>query len=183
MRWIKIALACLALALVAAALHYNLPGRDVVRIVNTDVRRMDFGWNAVFYSAADGSGQNRDVRFISAVSPDNEPMVYRNEDTGWGWPPYLKFDSADLQAEAADLASTRDAPVWVAVRHYGWRSQLFSAFPNATSIRRVEGPDVGFFPWLNIVILAVLAAAALTLWRLVQIFIRNTIRPLFRGRD
>ncbi len=140
MRWIKIALACLALALVAAVLHYNLPGRDVVRIVNTDVRRMDFGWNAVFYSAADGSGQNRDVRFISAVSPDNKPMVYRNEDTGWGWPPYLKFDSADLQAEAADLASTRDAPVWVAVRHYGWRSQLSRPSPTPPRSNASRGP-------------------------------------------
>ncbi len=182
MRWIRITVIALLVLVVGSLLYYALPQRDVVRIVNTDVRRMDFGWNAVFYAAADGSGQNRDIRFIEAVDPGGNPMVYRNEDTGWGWPPFLKFDSADLQAEAADLVSTREAPVWVAVRHYGWRSRLLSAFPNATSIRRVDGPDVTFFPWLNIVILVLLLAALLAVWRVVQLFVRNTIRPLFRGR-
>ena len=31
--------------------------------------------------------------------------------------------------------------------HYGWRSNLFSSYPNALSIQRVEGPDVRLFPW------------------------------------
>ncbi|WP_375260458.1 DUF1523 family protein [Palleronia sp.] len=180
-----IPLAVLALALLAL-LHYVLPQTDVVRIVNTDIRRMDFGANAIFYSRAEG-GTNvsgtRDVRFIETVDADGDPMVYRNEDTGWGWPFYFKFDSADLQARAADLTSTREAPIWVAVRHYGWRSRLLSAFPNATSIRRVEGPDAGTFPWLALSILVGLAVVGGVLFRVVQLFWRNTVRPLFdRGR-
>ena len=83
-------------------------------------------------------------------------MVYRNEDTGWFWPPYFKWDSATLQAEAANLRSTSAAPEWVAITHYGWRIPLFSAFPNAVSITPVEGPDVTLIPWVNIVIFAVL---------------------------
>jgi len=47
----------------------------------------------------------------------------------------LCFVLADLQARAADLVSNRDAPVWVAVTHYGWRSRLLSAFPNATVVK------------------------------------------------
>ena len=172
---------------VLGLLHYVLPQTDVVRIVNTDVRRMDFGANAIFYagteSGTNGSG-TRDVRFIETVDADGDPMVYRNEDTGWGWPFYFKFNSADLQARSADLSSTREAPVWVAVRHYGWRSRLLSAFPNATSISRVDGPDVGTFPWLALSIFIGLIVAAGIAFRVAQLFWRNTIRPLFgRGRS
>lgn len=189
MRLFKIGLVALVMLMLFAVLHYTLPQRDVVRIVNTDVRRMDFGWNAIFYAGADGgeaSGQNRDIRFVEAVLPDGSPMVYRNEDTGWGWPFYFKFDSADVQARAADLVSTRDAPIWVAVSHYGWRSRLLSAFPNATGLRTVDGPDVRFFPWPMILALGGIVLVALLLWRLTQLFWRNTVRPLFgkgRGDD
>ncbi|CAM4157613.1 DUF1523 family protein [Palleronia rufa] len=188
MRPINILALVLVMLGVFAVLHYTLPQRDVVRIVNTDVRRMDFGWNAIFYAGADGgdaAGQNRDIRFIETVDPDGSPMVYRNEDTGWGWPFYFKFDSADLQARAADLVSNRDAPVWVAVTHYGWRSRLLSAFPNATAIRVVDGPDVRFFPWPMVLALGGIVLVVLLLWRLAQIVWRNTVGPLFgkgRGR-
>ena len=46
-------------------------------------------------------------------------MVYRNEDTGWGWPPYFKFDTKNLQTEAADLISSKEEPQWVILTHYG----------------------------------------------------------------
>lgn len=185
MRLFRFAFAAFVILMLFAGLHYNLPQRDVVRIVNTDVRRMDFGWNAIFFQSAatgENTGVNRDVRFIEAVDPDGNPMVYRNEDTGWGWPFYFKFDSADLQALGADLVSTRDAPVWVAVSHYGWRSRLLSAFPNATSISRVDGPDTSFFPWPAIIALVLILTVIVAAWRIVQLFWRNTIRPLF-GRD
>ena len=70
-------------------------------------------------------------------------MVYRNQDTGLGWPPYLKFDTANLQTEASDAVSTVDAPKWMALRHYGWRNTwLFGGiFPNALSMKPVAGPD------------------------------------------
>ena len=49
-----------------------------------------------------------DVRFIAAVRPNGKPFVYRNEDTGWIWPPYFKYDSSNLQAKATDLRSTAE---------------------------------------------------------------------------
>ena len=141
MRYVFWTLLGVVLLLTASVLHYTLPQYDVVRIVNTEVRRVDFGSNSVFWShagAGDASGTvNRDVFFIEGIRPSGRPIVYRNEDTGWIWPPYFKFDSANLQATSRDLVSTSEAPRWVAVRHYGWRNEWFSIFPNATSVREI----------------------------------------------
>jgi hypothetical protein len=98
------------------------------------------------------------VFFIQAKRTNDRVMVYRNEDTGWGWPPYFKFDTSNLQAEAADLKSTAEAPKWVAIKHYGWRNELISIFPNAVSVRAVEGPDVRIIPWFNLFVLTLLFA-------------------------
>ncbi|MBZ8117491.1 DUF1523 family protein [Roseovarius sp. LXJ103] len=143
-------------------LHYTLPQHDVARITETDVRRIDPGENRLFWAQADigsdGTATNRDVFFISAVLTNGRVMVYRNEDTGWGWPPYFKFDSSNLHAEAADMRSTSAAPQWVVIKHYGWRAEFLTIFPNAISVRAVDSPDVRIIPWLNIIILTALAA-------------------------
>jgi hypothetical protein len=163
--WTKIkwGLRILAVLIVGLFLHYTLPQRDIVRIVDTGNRITQIGANWIFYSIEDtGTGAEtnttRDIRFIDAVYPDGSSvMVYRNEDTGWFWPPYFKWDSSTLQAEATNLRSTNTAPQWVAVTHYGWRIPLLSAFPNAVSITPVEGPDVRLIPWVNIILLSFLA--------------------------
>ena len=140
LRWVKYTFILIFWVLVAAFLHYTLPQRDIVRIVETEVRRVDFGENSIFWASADSgqdtTGANRDVRFINAVLYDSgRVMVYRNEDTGWGWPPYFKLDSSNLQTEAADLVSTKDKPQWVVITHYGWRNEFLSIFPNAAGVR------------------------------------------------
>lgn len=168
--WTKIkwGLRILAVLLAAGFLHYTLPQRDIVRIVDTGNRITQIGANWIFYSIEDtGTGAEtnttRDIRFIDAVYPDGSSvMVYRNEDTGWFWPPYFKWDSSTLQAQATNLRSTAEAPQWVAVTHYGWRIALLSAFPNAVAINPVEGPDVRLIPWANIIILGALAFALFT---------------------
>ncbi|MCU0905759.1 MAG: DUF1523 family protein [Tabrizicola sp.] len=165
--WTKIkwGIRILGVLIVLAFLHYTLPQRDIVRIVDTGNRITQIGANWIFYSIEDtGTGvetnTTRDIRFIDAVYPDGSSvMVYRNEDTGWFWPPYFKWDSSTLQAEATNLRSTSAAPQWVAVTHYGWRIPLVSAFPNAVSITPVEGPEVRLIPWVNIIILSFLAFA------------------------
>jgi len=81
-------------------------------------------------------------------------MVFRNEDTGWGWPPYLKFNSADLTAEAQAFASDQNKP-WVLVKYYGWRIKIFSMFPNALNLKEVER-DYTHFPLFNILFFVVL---------------------------
>lgn len=148
--------------LVLATLHYTLPQWDTVRITDTYETRINPAENALFWAQAD-AGMNqtaveRDVFFIQTQKSGGGAMIYRNEDTGWGWPPYLKFDTANLQADAADLRSTQEDPRWVAIKHYGWRIELMTIFPNAITIKPVEGPDARVIPWISIAILIGLAA-------------------------
>ena len=183
--WTKIkwGLWILAVLVVGLFLHYTLPQRDIVRIVDTGNRITQIGANWIFYSIEDtGTGAEtnttRDIRFIDAVYPDDSSvMVYRNEDTGWFWPPYFKWDSSTLQAEATNLRSTASAPRWVAVTHYGWRIPLLSVFPNAVSIRPVEGPDVTLIPWVNIIILTFLAFLAFMIRKMWLQFRERMVDP------
>ena len=169
--------------LVGAFLHYTLPQRDMVRIVDTFEQRVDFGENSIFWAApdvgSDTTAVNRDVLFIQAIRDTGRVIVYRNEDTGWGWPPYFKFDTANLQAEAADLRSTSAAPQWVVIRHYGWRNEFLSIYPNVVSLRPVDGPDVRIIPWLNIVLLTVLAAVVWAIYVRWRRFRQARIDPMF----
>lgn len=166
----------------AAFLHYTLPQKDIVRIVDTFEQRVDFGENSWFWAQQNSGNalnqQNRDVLFIQTVRANGRPMVYRNEDTSAGWPPYFKFDTNDLQTEAADLKSTAENPKWVLVRHYGWRNQFFSVFPNAITIRQVDGPDASKgIPWINISVLTLIAAVFYAIWVRWRRFRRARIDP------
>jgi uncharacterized protein DUF1523 len=181
MRKVKLALMALIALLIFAFLHYTLPQRDIVRVTNTEVRRVDFGENSLFWAAPDtgtATQTNRDVRFIEAFYDNGKPMVFRNEDTGWGWPPYFKLDSSNLQAEARDFVSTKEAPQWVAITHYGWRNEYFTIYPNAVGVKPVAGPDVVLVPWVNIVILVLLALGLLLLVRMWMQFRERMIDPL-----
>jgi len=183
MRWPRIIFIAVISLILGALLHYTLPQRDIVRIVNVESRLTEVaGLNGIFFSQRDsGSSQAsdmRDLRLISTIRPDGRPLVYRNEDTGVFWPPYFKFDSEDVQAEASNLTSTEAAPQWVAVTHYGWRSNLISIYPNAISIRPVESPDVALFPWLNIVILGLLVLVLFVAWRIWERFEDRVIDPI-----
>lgn len=172
MTYIKWTFRLLVLALLAAFLSYVLPQRDIVRVVSTEVIRTDFtAYNRLFYAQADsGSAEaaTRDLRLINTVRYNGRVMVYRNEDTGWIWPPYFKFDSSDLQAEAEDLTSTTEVPRWAVVTHYGWRIRYLTVYPNAIDIRPVADPEARMIPWFNIIFLTVLFAigwAVTVRWR------------------
>lgn len=181
---IKWGLRILAVLIVGAFLHYTMPQRDVVQIINTYNKNTPIGANWLFYSIEDtGTGVEttstiRDVRYIDAVFPDGTSvMVYRNEDTGWFWPPYFKWDSSTLQAEATNLKSDKVKPQWVAVTHYGWRMPIFSIFPNAVKVTAVEGPDVRLIPWLNIILLTLLAFGILMIRRMWLQFRERLVDP------
>ena len=155
--------------LIAAFFHYTLPQQDIVRVSDTYEKRIDFGENSIFWASADvgndGTTANRDVFFIQTRRAKGDVMVYRNEDTGWGWPPYFKFDTSNLQAEAADAKSTTGAPAYYAIKHYGWRNEFLSIFPNAISIKKVSGPDASKgIPFLNIFVLVLFFAIAYAIW-------------------
>lgn len=178
MKFIKHIPAILLFIVGAVLLNYYLPSRDIVRVVGTEVKRIDVDSGAPFWDRADigtTEGQTRDVRFINAEFPNGKTRVYRNEDTGWGFPPYFKFDSGDLTAQAQGLEKQDDQ--WVAMRHYGWRIRLFSIFPNATSIKRVDGPDVRLIPWFNIVFIGTLLLIWFLLWRAIRRWKAKRIDP------
>ena len=187
---LKFILRAIPILLIGLLLHYVLPQHDVVRITSTEVIRTDFSsLNRIFYAQADSGNvalSTRDLRLINTekkktfllgfVPRDStEVMVYRNEDTGWIWPPYFKFDSSDLQAEASSDAQ-RDG--WSVITHYGWRIRWASIYPNAVAIRPVEGPDVRIVPWFNIFFFLFLGAAVLMIRAMWRQFRERTVDPL-----
>lgn len=192
MRYVKITLRTVLFVLVFAVLHYVLPQHDVARITNTEVIRMDFSsLNRIFFAQSDSGNvelSTRDIRLIQTVRKksflfgfirrDAEGvMVYRNEDTGWIWPPYFKFDSSDLQADASANLSTPDKPQWVVITHYGWRNRFLTIYPNAIRIKPVEGPDVTVIPWFNIFFFVFLVIAYFFIRAMWRQFRERTIDP------
>ncbi|MDF0600740.1 DUF1523 family protein [Psychromarinibacter sp. C21-152] len=179
--------------LLFGVLHYTLPQHDVVRVVNTYQERQDLNdWTRIFWAQPDDQSAelvNRDVQFIQTVRrktwlfgfvprESTGVMVYRNEDTGWSWPFYFKFDTASLQTEADDLRSTAENPKWAVMTHYGWRMELLSVFPNAVAIRQVDSPDYYPIPWFNIFFFVFLGVAWLFLRAMWRQFRERSIDPV-----
>jgi len=169
-------------AIIASFFHYTLPQTDIVRVTDTYESRENPTSYTLFWGApdlaADGTVLPRDVFFIQTRRAKGDVMVYRNEDTGWGWPPYFKFDTANLQAEIGDLVSTAEAPRFVAIKHYGWRNEFFSIYPNAVSVHAVAGPDAPKgIPYLNIFILTLFTALVYGVWTRWRRFRKARIDP------
>lgn len=160
-------------------LHFYLPSKDVVRIVGTDVKRMD-ARSGEFISEGSAAPAvfTRDVRFINSVWPGGSPSVYRNEETGWGFPWYFKFDSANVQARAQNLVSTAANPTWTVVTHYGWRIEILSMFPNAVRVEAAPSKDYFPIPWFRIAIFLLLLVGCYVLWRAYRRFRWRYIDPL-----
>jgi hypothetical protein len=177
---LRAAVGIVAFLLIAGFLHYSLPSRDIVRIVGTDVVRKDVERRD---AQGDPVTMTRDVRFIYAKWPGGGDRVYRNEDTGWGWPPYFKFDTANLAAAATDLVSASDAPEWVVIRHYGWRIPVLSMFPNALSLRQASGPDESLTPWFNILFITLLVLTVLIARRMLIILFMHHVDPVIDEID
>ena len=186
MRKVKWAIWGVLALLLAGFLYYTLPQHDVVRITEVYNRVTTVSWaNKYFYASPDtGTAEgkdSRDIRFISAAFADGSVMVYRNEDTGWIWPPYFKYDSSNLQAVASNVKSADAAPKWVLVTRYGVRFPMLSIYPNAIRITEVPGPDYTYFPWLNLVILALLAFAVFMARRMWLQFWERMVDPAVAG--
>jgi hypothetical protein len=164
----------LLVAVVGLSLHYNLPRTDVVRITGTDVKRID-------REGKNQASKTRDVRYINSVTRSGKVKVFRNEDTGWGWPPYFKFDSADQTALAQSIMQNSEN-LWVRVRYYGWRMQVFSLFPNAISIKVVD-EDYTHIPVFNIVFFILLGIGGFFLVKLVRSLKQRFSQKLNRHND
>ncbi len=195
MKRLKLIFGLSAFLLAGGVFHYVLPQHDIVRITSTEIIRTDFSWyNGLFYAQADSGNAtqpNRDLRlinterkkaFLFGFIPREATgiMVYRNEDTGWIWPPYFKFDSSDLQAQAA-AGINPNTEQWVVIAHYGWRNRLLSIYPNAVAIRPVSGPDATVIPWFNIFFFVFLSAAILFVRSAWRRFRERRLNPAIDG--
>ena len=182
MKLLKKSLRLLVLLTVGLFLHYTLPQHDIVRITNTYNRLTTVGSSNSWAYASPDSGTaesttTRDIRFIEAAYPDGSVIVYRNEDTGWVWPPYFKYDSSNLQAEAGNLKSLASDPIWVSVTHYGWRLAFLSIYPNVIGVKEVASPDVRIIPYVPIIVLLLLAFGYVMLRRMWAQFVERTLEP------
>ena len=160
---VKIGSAVFAVIVILLFLHHVLPRTAVVQITGTDVKRHDRSSGKIVETTAGGRVKEKtlstqDVRYINSLSRKGKTMVFRNEDTGWGWPPYFKFDSADLTARAQAFAADQDKQ-WVIVKYYGWRIKIFSMFPNAVTLKQVNR-NYSHFPLFNIAFFIALAILA-----------------------
>lgn len=121
----------IVIALVALAIYfpstYIVPDTYLVEIISTEVKRT-------------GKSSGTDVyRVRTRRIEDGEPgkiFVMRNEDIML----YLKWDSADVQAEFDALSKAPGNRV--RVRFYGWRIQILSLFPNVLSVVEIVDPGM-----------------------------------------
>ena len=119
---------------IGGVVNYAMPSYDETYVTGMEVRRMDKD------GVISKSNPVRAVYFLFTESEPNKVMVYRNEDTGWGLPPYFKFGSADIQAKAQAYANEKQR---VQIKYYGWRINWMNEFRNIVSIKPLlEGETV-----------------------------------------
>ena len=171
MKWLKgiiLGVILLAVGAVALGLFYFLPQHDVVMVTGVEVKRMDH--NGVISAQNPADGPTRDVYFINTEDPvTKEVMVYRNEDTGWSFPWYFKFDSADIQAKAQGYS--RDPEQLALIRYYGWRIKILSVFPNITAIESTNSRAEPF-PWFNTLFLSLLTLGLI----FIAVFVKRRLK-------
>jgi len=152
-RYLGVGIAVLVAVAFISLLSYYLPSTTKVHVTGTEVKRIDL-------ADKDGIARTRDVRFIVTKEIDSgKTKVFRNEDTGWGWPFFFKFNSGDLMGEAVNFHGS-DEKETVLVSYYGWRLTFLDLYPNVLSLRAVA-PSHTHVPVFNIVVLTLLLAAGI----------------------
>ena len=159
MRKVGVAVAALIALFVAFNIYYFMPRARKVMVTQTEVQRRD-----ATRSSTDAD-RSRDMLLIYATDFESKkPIVFRNEDNIF----YFKVDSSDVAAHAARLA-TDNPDGAVLVKYYGVRIALFSAYPNALSLKEVPS-DYTHVPWGSmiylIVVLGLFIWAGVTLRRM-----------------
>lgn len=131
-------------AILFAGINFVFPHYEVTRVTGVEVKRVDKDGPITKANPADGP--TRDVYYIYTQEPNSDkPMVYRNEDTRWGFPFYFKFGSSDLQAKASNFTQEQKL---VQVKSYGWRLVMFDEYPNVLSLTEVQADESASHPVL-----------------------------------
>lgn len=120
-------------------LDYVLPEKTSAYVTGVEVKRVDKDGPISAENPADGPTHDAYFIYTSLSGPGTEQSdrvrVFLNEDTGWHWPPYFKFNSADVQAKAQALSKDNAE---VTITSYGWRINMFSMFPNVLAIKATK---------------------------------------------
>ncbi|QDJ13679.1 hypothetical protein CEP45_07395 [Mergibacter septicus] len=133
-------------------INYIFPSYNITQITGVEVKRVDK--DGPISKANPADGPTRDVYYIYTQNPNtNDVVVYRNEDTRWGFPFYFKFDSANLQAQAQGFANEKQ---WVQVKYYGWRLTLIDEFPNITTLKAVNSDTTPSHPIVSYILYIIL---------------------------
>jgi hypothetical protein len=154
-------------------MDYTLPAYTLIHVSDTDTRRMDEDGNFIPKSQPT-TGATRDVAFIygkyahvetdpstgkeKVVVEENRDWSSINEDTGWGYPFYFKFDTSDLQANAAYLKGSS-----AFAKTYAYRFQFWSWFPNTLDLVKWE-PGMWILNWLRILGMTFFAMTVAAAW-------------------
>ncbi|MFC0323644.1 DUF1523 family protein [Gallibacterium melopsittaci] len=163
--WFFIAVALGVHVILAAGVNYVFPSYAVAQITGVEVKRVDK--DGPISKANPADGPTRDVYYIYTQDPKTEKvMVYRNEDTRWGFPFYFKFDSANIQAKAQALANEK---ALVEVKYYGWRITMLDEFSNVVSVKETTADASVSHPIVSYILYVVLL---LTLFLSIQ-FVRG----------
>ncbi len=141
-RWIEAGILFLGFLFCLVLFSYYLPSTAKVQVTGTEVKWTD---------DSDPKKPRRDIRYVQGRDVESgETRVFRNEDTGWGWPPYMKFDSTELSGLAANLA--KDDKKIALATYYGWQITLFDSYPNLIELEEVPA-DYRHIPITNIIFL------------------------------
>ena len=128
MRWPRIIFLSLVILLIGAFLHYTLPQRDVVRIVNAEsdpdrTRRLEPDLlRPAPMREPRAEPPAAMCRFINTVEERKRqyPRLPRNEDTSVLWPPYSSSsnsqDLSDRERKTLNL-ERGTTPTWVSITH------------------------------------------------------------------
>lgn len=150
------------LAAFGSCAAYYLPSTEKVTLTGTEIKRLD---------SKDGSILH-DVRYLQGRTLDGQSIVFRNEDTRWGFPFYFKFNGADIASEVANIVRNEPDAI-VLVTYYGARSQMLDLYPNAISFKKVPR-EYTHIPIFNIVF----GVLALTLVIVLVVFTRRKLVQL-----
>ncbi|QKG28449.1 DUF1523 family protein [Campylobacter sp. RM16187] len=152
-----ITIALIAHLILAIIVNYSFPHYETALITGGEVKRVDKDGLISGENPADGP--TRDVYFIYTQEINGtKVMTYRNEDTGFGFPFYLKFNSADLQAMAQSFAISQKK---VQIKYYGWRITVLDKFRNAVSIKELKNSETGSNPIMSYIFYALIFASFL----------------------
>ncbi|MDL0088226.1 DUF1523 family protein [Campylobacter gastrosuis] len=148
-------------ALLAFFINYSMPSYKALNIVGAEVKRVDE--KGVISDELPKDKIVRDIYFIYAKKPnsDDKIVVFRNEDTRWGYPFYFKFNSADIQAKATAFLQEN---ALVQVKYYGYRVQILNEFANVISLKKLQNQSDLAVPYVSFGLYILVFISFLTLF-------------------